>query len=123
PATVERVQQSDRTDRSGQFEAGVDLDHRQAPPGRGDLVGLPDVRLLPHTQSVDLGFEGRPVDYRRRGRIVDGFAMWGFVFHFGTPLISTTSLSAGPNMYRWSSTGAGSPDQFIFASWARLRRP
>ena len=51
-------------------EAGVYLDHRQPPPGRGDRVAFPGVRLLPDPQRGQFGLEGGPVD--GRGQPVTG---------------------------------------------------
>jgi hypothetical protein len=45
-AALEGVQQSGRAVGPGQFQARIDLDHRQAPPGRGDRVALSGVRLF-----------------------------------------------------------------------------
>ena len=56
----------------GQREAGVDLDHGQAPPGRGDRVAFPGVRLLPDPQPVQFGLEGGPVDGRGQARCAGG---------------------------------------------------
>jgi hypothetical protein len=62
PAALERVEQGERPAVPGQREAGGYLDHGQAPPGRGDRVAFPSVRLLPDPQPVQFGLEGGPVD-------------------------------------------------------------
>ena len=91
PAPLERVEQRDRPVRPGQREAGVDLDHGQPPPGRGDRVAFPGVRLLPHPQRVQLGLEGRPVGGRRRARCLGGAGrrrwVWRFIRHDGLLLV------------------------------------
>ena len=71
-APVERVEQGERPVRAGQREAGVYLDHGQAPPGRGDRVAFPGVRLLPDAQPVQFGLEGGPVDGRGQARCPGG---------------------------------------------------
>jgi hypothetical protein len=40
PAPFEDIQQGERAVRPGQGEAGVNLDYRQVPPGRGDRVAF-----------------------------------------------------------------------------------
>jgi hypothetical protein len=65
PAAFERLQQRDRPVRADQGDRGVDLDHRQPPPGRGDRVALVGVRLFPNPQGVDFGLPGGAVDHRR----------------------------------------------------------
>jgi hypothetical protein len=52
PAPFESVEQADRPVRPGQREAGVYLDHGQAPASRGDRVALAGVRLLPDPELV-----------------------------------------------------------------------
>jgi hypothetical protein len=69
---LERVEQRERPAGPGQLEAGVDLDHGQAPPGRGDRVAFPRVRLLPNLQHVQFGLEGGPVDGRRQAGCARG---------------------------------------------------
>jgi hypothetical protein len=79
PAAFERLQQRDRPVRADQRDRGVDLDHRQPPPGRGDRVALVGVRLFPDPQGVDFGLPGGAVDHRRhRGRVVAPVVEVGF---------------------------------------------
>ena len=70
-SVLEGVQQRDRSVWSGQLEAGVDLDHRQGPAGRGDCVALPDVLLFTGPQCADSGLECLSVDNCRSRRPVD----------------------------------------------------
>src|ERR1700733_1568940 len=75
PASLERVEQGERTVRSGQRQAGVYLDHRQPAPGRGDGVALPGVRLLPDPQRANLCLEGGAIGHGgQRGSAAAG---WG----------------------------------------------
>ena len=64
PASFERVEQGERPVRPDQLEARIDLDHGEAPTGRGDRVAFPGVCLLPNPQPVQFGLEGGPVDGR-----------------------------------------------------------
>jgi hypothetical protein len=68
PAPFERLQQGERSIGPDQLEAGVYLDHGQAPPGRGDRVTFAGVRLLPRTQLAQFGLEGVPVGGHGAGR-------------------------------------------------------
>src|ERR1022692_1200988 len=64
PAPFECFEQGERPAGPGPREAGVCLGHGQAPPGRGDRVALPGVRLLADPQLVQFGLEGGPADGR-----------------------------------------------------------
>ena len=71
-AALEHLDQRDRAVLADQRDRGVDLDHRQPPPGGGDGVALAGVRLLPDQQLVELRLPARPVHHRRpRGGVVD----------------------------------------------------
>ena len=72
PAPFERVKQGERPRGPGQREAGVYLDHGQAPPGRGDRIAFAGVRLLPGPQRVQFGLEGGPVCDRGQARRFGG---------------------------------------------------
>jgi hypothetical protein len=63
-AALEDVDQRSRPVRAGQRGRRVDLDHRQAPPGRRDGVALPGVRLLAVSQLVDALLPARPIGDR-----------------------------------------------------------
>jgi len=68
PAPFERLQQGERPVGSGKREAGVYLDHGQPPPGRGDRVAFPGVRLFPDPQRIQFGLKGGSVDGRGQAR-------------------------------------------------------
>jgi hypothetical protein len=65
PSSFERIEQGERPVGPDQREVWIDLNHRQAPTGRGDRVAFAGVCLLPGPQFVEFGSEGGPVDDRR----------------------------------------------------------
>ena len=84
---LERVQQGERPLQPDQREAGVDLDHGQAPPGRGDRVAFPGVRLLPDPQLR------RPRPGTWPGRVTAGAP--GLVLVMTLPLLLLSCSSRG----------------------------
>src|SRR5207249_4566732 len=68
-ATLEQVEERDRSVNAGDLGRAVELDHRQPPPGRGDRVALTGVRLLADQQFLARRLPGGQVDdWRLAGR-------------------------------------------------------
>jgi hypothetical protein len=106
PASLERVQQGERSDGSDQLGLGVDLDHGQSPSGGRDRITFVGVRLLPDPECVDLRLEAVPVDDRREVRVLHGCVLSLLLLGHGRdvgagPAFSTWPVPQGGPLMRW----------------------
>src|SRR6266852_8813729 len=100
-ATLEQVEERDRPVNAGDLDRAVELDHRQPPPGRGDLVALTGVRLLADQQLVARRLPGGQVDdWRLAGEFAARVAGRGR--HGVVPFsLVWSSCRSGPHRRSW----------------------
>jgi hypothetical protein len=72
-ASLENLQERDRSVWAEKLDGGVHLHYRQKPSSRRDCIPFAGVRLFPNQELVQFRLPGGPVDYSRQRRGIEAF--------------------------------------------------